>query len=386
MKNTTYKLLIELLAASFKGESVPQIEPNVDLERVLTIAKSHRVDNMLFSVLSQNADFMNTELGKKNKTSYLQAIVKEANQQKEAIRVMKAFEDEKIVHMPLKGHIIKNLYPTPDMRQSTDFDIYVPEKFTFDACKVLDNLGYEYDEKTIGYDMHDNYRLGLYTEIEVHKNLMAPDFPNWCRMCKDLLKNMIPEPDCQYRYKFSKEDYYLYMQLHTIKHLKYSSSGIKSIIDIWIYLKNYNDILDWDYINKVLKKYNLEKIDKNLRMLSAYWFDGIIPQDDVIYSLSDYIIESGAFGTKEQYYSGRKVDEKKSQVIIKHIFMPLSEMRIKFPVLKKYPVLLPVMWLYRLIWGVLFKRQVISSNLNKTCNVDEEKVKSLSEFKKELGL
>lgn len=44
------------------------------------------------------------------------------------------------------------------------------------------------------------------------------------------------------------------------------------------------------------------------------------------------------------------------------------------------------MWGYRLIYGVIFKKHVISDNLNKTYDVDEEKVKHLSHFKKDLGL
>lgn len=386
MKNDAYDLLITLLRAALNDTEPPFGLTEAELEPVVKIAKKHHVDNILFSVLKKLDGLSNTELLKKLNISYFFSVSRESNQQYEAERIMNAFEEKKILHLPLKGYVIKHLYKSPDLRWCTDFDIYVPVKFNEDACKVMDGLGYSYDKESIGFGMHDNYHYGRYTEVEIHKSLMAPEFPKLCRFCEELLKNKKLTDGFKYRYEFSKEDYYLYMQLHTIKHLKHTSCGIKPIIDIWVYLKSYGDVLNWKYITSMLKKYDLTTIDANLRALCEYWFDGVTPKNSIIHTLSDYIIDSGAFGTEKQYLSSRKTDDSKLARVFRTAFMPYDEMRLKYPVLKKFPPLLPVMWGHRIINGVIFKTYLISDVVSAKVDIDEKTLYTLSKFKKDLGL
>lgn len=376
-----HEYLIALVRAVIKGKKAPDCSEDIDIQALAKLSEMHQLVPIVYSAAASNL-----ELAQKLNKAYMISITKSATQDIEAEKVIEAYEKAGIFHIPLKGYVIKNLYPSPEMRESTDFDVYVPVEFNRKACEVMAALGYSYDEKSIGLGMHDEYSLGAMMAVEVHKSLMAPDFPKWCKLCDEIVRNATLCEGYKYRYEFSKEDYYLYMQLHTIKHLKYSSCGIKAIVDIWVYLSKYKEELNWDYIRSMLKKGGLVEIDENLRNLSAWWFDDVEPKNPIIYRLGEYIINSGAFGTEEQYLSGRKTDDTKFKRLWRAFFLPLDEMKIKYPILKKAPVLLPFFWIYRTIYAALFKREVSKEFLNKGANIEDSKAEALSEFKRKIGL
>lgn len=359
---------------------------SLNLKSLFDLAVQHRIENMIYLPLAKIESFKGSAPEKIMSEYHLHSVVREAQQQLAAETIMDEFEKNGIVHMPLKGYIIKNLYPSPDLRQSTDFDVYVPKKFNEQAREIMDKLGYSYDKEHIGFGMHDEYMLGDAVIIEIHRNLMAPEFPHWCSLCDEIITHMTPEDGYSFRYKFSPEDYYIYMQMHTIKHLKFSSTGIKSIADIWIYLNKYKDELNWEYIDNMFDKAGVKKADENLRALSDYWFNDIEPSDNVIYKLSDYIILNGAFGTQEQYLSGRSTDESRMTRIFRAVFKPYDEMALKYPILKKMPFLLPFAWIYRAAAAVILRKESVNVIKGTENKIDISYAEELSKFKREIGL
>ena len=61
--------------------------------------------------------------------------------------------------------------------------------------------------------------------------------------------------------------------------------------------------------------------------------------------LEEYIISGGVFGTAERTIAARKQRTgTKFGYFIKRLFLPYNEMKHGYPVLKKFPFLLPVCW------------------------------------------
>lgn len=374
--------LIDMLRSAVTGEVV-DIPQDIDMIKLFNLAGENRVDNILYTYfLAKNPQGNGV---KYLKDAYLKAIAKETNQEMMANIVMDELEKAQIPHMALKGFVTKHLYPSPDLRQSTDVDLYVPSGYSKKTAEIMEKLNFEFDEKVVGRGMHDSYFFPPFTSIEVHKSLMSPDFPKWCRMCEELLSNIKPVDGYKSRYEFSKEDFYLYMQLHSIKHLKYTSCGIKAIIDIWIYLSKYFDELDWDYINSMLEKYGILEIDRNLRALADYWFNKIEPEKDIIYKLSDYIITSGAFGNLDQYYSDRMTTDNIFKKLWRMYFIPIDEMEIIYPKVKEKHWLIGFYRLHR-AFSALLRRKDTEDEGNSNGKIDKKQAAALSNFKKDLGL
>ena len=57
-------------------------------------------------------------------------------------------------------------------------------------------------------------------------------------------KRLLLEEGKQYRYSFSKEDFYVYMISHEYKHYSSSGMGIRALADCFVFLKAEEQNLD----------------------------------------------------------------------------------------------------------------------------------------------
>ena len=69
-------------------------------------------------------------------------------------------------------------------------------------------------------------------------------------------KYALPDRINPYLYYYSKEDEYVYFITHAYKHFSVSGRGIRTLVDVYVYIKN-NVSMDWEYILswKSLKHY-----------------------------------------------------------------------------------------------------------------------------------
>lgn len=75
--------------------------------------------------------------------AYKKAIYKEAVQHIEVEKILCCLEEMKIRCMPLKGYLMKYLYPKPDMRSMADIDILIDETNMEQISKLMIKLGYD---------------------------------------------------------------------------------------------------------------------------------------------------------------------------------------------------------------------------------------------------
>ena len=122
-----------------------------------------------------------------------------------------------------------------------------------------------------------------------------------------------------------------------------------SIIDQYYLMKNYGAIMDFDYINKLLVKMNYVEFEAMCKNLAKAWFeDGLL--NDELEQSAEYIINSGAFGTFEQYQKWRFEQYRKQGIktkkglFFRRMFMERERMENIYPSLKK-----PVSCSYRYI-------------------------------------
>ena len=115
------------------------------------------------------------------------------------------------------------------------------------------------------------------------------------------------------------------------------------------------------------------------------WFNSA-PSDDVTDFMTAKIFGSGAYGTlqdkmnSEAVRTGNTGKNVKRKRLFTAIFPGLTGMRQKYPVLKKAPVLLPVMWVAR--WfEAIFKPSKIKEQKHRLDMLSDEGV---SQFEKEL--
>ena len=165
-------------------------------------------------------------------------------------------------------------------------------------------------------------------------------------MCNEIPSRLISGDG--YALRMTDEDYYIFMLCHVAKHMKFGGIGLKAILDIWVYLREYKN-LDMEFINAEFEKCGLCEFHDNMLQLCGYWFDGK-PADKLIQAMSSYIFASGWNGVAEQWSATdlAEMTEKhmsKRTALIKQlcsmIFWPRERMAVKYPIPNRLPFLLP---------------------------------------------
>ena len=156
-------------------------------------------------------------------------------------------------------------------------------------------------------------------------------------------------------YRFSWEDFYVFLIAHLHKHFVGSGVGIRQFIDLWVVRKHYE--LNMEYVYSELDKMGILDFCKEAEELVDCWMSGVELRDS-LKEMQEYVFRSGSYGTISNsvlHLVERNVKENESanvtrKYLFKRMFPPLDIMKIYHPVLRKYPVLLPGVWVYRLIY------------------------------------
>lgn len=383
--------LIHLIKCAIIGEQPNQIPEGIELQDLFVLAQQHKVENIIYLPLKE-LNIQDEKIMPLFEELYNHAIINDATQQYYLELVTDELEAQGIRHCIMKGPVVKKLYPSSDMRQSGDLDIFVDDENTEKAREIMESLEFA-TESFSKANSHDEYKIDQNIIIEIHRSLISNKC-EWQEECQKITDRLVLTDGFQCRYDMTKEDYYLYMIGHMAKHMKYTGMGIKMVLDVWVYLNAYNDILDWDKLNGFLNDCKLLEFEQNIKRLCDCWFNEKAT-DGIISKLSDYIVLSGNFGTEEQFLAGEMaknavgVDNKNVSKIIYYIklfFLPYNQMCDKYGILRKIPVLLPVLWLHRAIKTAFFDKEKADLIKNRYEDADMEYGKKIIEFKKNIGL
>lgn len=385
------KYLIKLIKSGILYECAEPLPANVDMHTLVNLAIKHSVANIIYEPLSK-IGISDRELDNKIQKIYRYGIINDSIQMNYLQRITGAFESNGISYCVMKGAVIKNLYPRSDFRQSGDLDIFVPESDRMKAHDVMVEMGFCVERFNIN-EADDVYFIDKKIHVELHRILVSNKTP-WQKECQKITDRLILTEGYKYNYKMSDEDYYLYMIAHMAKHMKYSGMGIKMVLDVWIYMREYSDKLNWNILNKRLMACGLDLFEKNVRELCYYWFENK-DGGELVKKMGHYILISGAFGTSEQLdaYMFAKDAGKTNSVHIakltyylKVFFEPYYLMCKRYPVLIKLPILLPFYWMHRAAKSILFHRDKSNAIAAKYDNVNLDNAKKILDFKKEIGL
>jgi len=300
--------------------------------------------------------------------------------------VKKTLSEKCVHHILLKGSVIRSLYPSEDMRTSGDIDIlYNEDDIDEDSLEsMMKSLGFE---KTKGSVTVDTFSNGVCV-FEMHRKL-----------CSKAKEDFIPEHmqklfdsanNGQYEMKLSCEDFYVYHVSHMAKHFCSHGCGIRPLADMYLLLKEYGKDLDREAVDKYLAEVGLCEFERNAREIVFGIFSGT-ELTDVQKEMYNMMMFSGIYGNTTRSAANERAKSKngeggKLKNLAKTAFLPLENMRVKYPILKKTPVLLPVMWIVRVFDVFLKKSDKIKNTVARYNGVDEDEINRTIELYKSLGL
>lgn len=357
----------------------------VSYEKVQPLFKFHSLDPFLEYANRLNLlEISDIEIKQLDKV-YKTALYKSVFQEEEFKQIKKMLSTNNIPFISLKGPLIRKLYPSPEMRTMADLDIIVPKKDLKRIKKLM--LEMNYDMAHQGGN-HDVYLKKPFMNVEMHRNMIDESY-ELSKYYKNIWDKAILKEENSTEHILSDEDTYLFIVAHSAKHYGAGGTGVRSVLDIYFYLKHFNN-LDQAYIDLELSKLHLTQYESTIKALAFGWFDGKKLQEDDI-TMGRYILRSGVYGVqKNSVVSAIALENeteslryRKWKYLWRRAFPSYKNMKNLFPSLGFMPPLLPLYYLYRLL-KALFSGKVVSQT-KEIKNISESDIKSNQEVKKKTG-
>lgn len=380
------KILIQLLSFAIHNNTPTDMSVLPDWNAVYEEAKAHQIHTLLFPLLQE------LPIEYQPASSLLEIwkydILREAALQllhmEQMEKVFLALYAAGVPAIALKGLILRDFYPHPELRTMMDADILVHKEDIPKAHTILTALGYHRGKSS---ERHITYSLAGALDIELHELLTEKDEMEKRKffstlVWKDALSFSIGTAPAL---RLSVKDQIIHLLFHEIHHIRLSGLGLRQLCDLTLFLTAHKDEIDWKEILTEMQLYGWDKFTIILLSACRQLFGLSLPNifsegetiDNAAYRqlLIEDIISSGVFGkrTREREASRHILlymknslkeaspSEKAGAIetvispftkLLQFFFPSREKLRYHYGYAKKYPFLLPLAWIHRALYNI----------------------------------
>ena len=295
-------------------------------------------------------------------------------------KLFQYMDAQHIWYMPLKGAILKDLYPRQEMRQMADNDILFDAEYEAAVKDYFVREGYEVISYAKGN--HDVYEKEPVYNFEMHTSLFGEAHNEiWAEYYKDI-QSKLNKSDNHFQYSFTDEDFYIYFIVHAFKHFDGCGTGIRYFVDSYVYQNAKN--LDWGYIEEELDKLGVLAFEKTFRSVSMKIFgkgEDVSQLSEEEYRMLCDSMFAGTYGNlqsgigkklhKIQGNEDRITKNTKVKYIIGRLFPPMSYYKAYYPFIYKTRIFIPFFVIFRMVRGVLQNGKKLMREVRVVLKIDQ---------------
>lgn len=367
------KLLIDLLSSAIRGLKPSSfISTRLDSNHLHNIwndiyeeALAHEVHTLIYPILSELPSDLrpDNEIMIKWKRGTILSASDQIHHIEMVRMVLEKFHAEGIPVIALKGLVIRDYYPQPDLRTMGDADLLIKKEDIKKAKKLLREMGYvkgESCERHISFHNNNNATIELHNDsIHNQSDLRFTD-TIW-DYTMDVLLYDIPVLCLSIEYQI------LHIIFHSAHHVLSNGFGLRLLCDLVVYIEANQLSINWDMIMDCTKKFGIYKFTNEILHICQRLFQLQIPdlsykfdEESNIYNelLINDILVGGVYGrrTYDREISGRfvkyiNVDNAHKfanmQNMLKFLFPSIHKLDQRYKYAKKIPLLLPIAWIHR---------------------------------------
>lgn len=381
--------VISLIKSALTNEKA-EISDGLDWQKVLRLSEKHRIGILLYYGIANSKIELPKDVFSDLERSALKGVAVSKNQVFAISQLLSEFEKNGIDYMPVKGSVLKTVYPKPELRPMSDADILIKAEQYSKIKPILEKLGYEFGAESL-CEIIWKKKGQLY--LELHKTLVPENVEDYYVHFGTGWERAIKSGGYEHRFELSPEDHYLFVFTHFARHYRAAGIGIKHFVDIWMYNKIYNN-MDYEYINARLEEIGLKEFHANVIKTLRVWFDN---KEDTEMSdfITSIIFNSGAFGLQSKAILSEAVKRKgkagdinsaKRSRLCWLLFYPYKLMCLKYPILKKAPILLPLFWVVRGFNAIFFRKKNVEKYWNNLKTLDNKEVEEYKQALDFVGL
>lgn len=333
------------LAACAMHQVKPETD-GMDIEEIKKVAMYHTVSSMIAMALESAGIHDKVLEDQKNK-----AIRKVMLLDSERERIFSILDKEGIWYLPLKGVLLKEMYPVYGMRQMADNDILFDSNYRERVKEIFVSLGYKTESFFDGN--HDVYHKDPVYNYEMHVSLFNEVLPGFKKYYAEKEEKYLwDDKESTYARHMNVNDAYVYIVAHAYKHFTFSGTGIRTLMDIYVYNEYCKDQMDRNYISEQCSILGIGDYEEKARTTASKLFDkpvrdySFLTQEEEEYV--QYYFSSGTYGTSRQriHNAVHKLEMEgyrhaKGKYLLNRIYPGFSWFKEHYPILAKYPVLIP---------------------------------------------
>ena len=367
-KQSAYYLIYLIRCVLHNRISAKEKLDKMDLSGVFAVAKAHSLAAIAAYALESAGIYDNAFEEAKNK-----AIRKNIILDAERENVLKEMEKVGIWYMPLKGSVLKDMYPQIGMREMADNDILFDATKSQSVKEIMEALGFTTEH--FGGSNHDVYQKPPVCNFEMHNALFSRSRgEKLFAYNADVRNRLIKDADSGFGRHFSNEDFYIYITAHEYKHFSHGGTGLRNLVDRYVFLNHFADDLDMSYIEAELSQLDILDYEKKSHTLVLKLFNGV-ELDAEEKQFLDYYIFSSTYGTTENLVeNGIKARgggiTSRIRYGLDRFIGPVSRHNpsykvyaAQYPFFYKHKLLLPLLPFYRLIHSLKNSRKRIITEI-----------------------
>ena len=372
----TEQTLLYLLNCAVNERTPETLPADVDFEELDRLSRFHSVTAMVSWALDKGGylteQYMSKEMIQKWASARINAMRKNIMFDAEREQILRYMEAHGIWYMPLKGVILKEMYPDVGMREMCDNDILFDSTYRKQMRDYM--VGRGYDAKEFQKHIADEYLKKPIYNFELHTKLFNENlYGHWAEYYENVKEILCKDDENQYGYHLSKEDFYIYMNVHACKHYESCGTGIRTFLDTFVYLKKEKNRMNWEYIDSKLEVLQVKKYEEFAKEFAARLFDekkcfaDLKTNEDDMLDDFQYILHAGTYGTMhnkikrelgvQNEEQGKISKLSKMKFGLRRLFPGLDYMKNFYPFLYKHRVLIPFFWMYRLLTAPIVNRK-----------------------------
>lgn len=386
MDQRTIQILFALLRSAICGtklteEDQSRYSPDM-LQDLLDISFKHDIAHLLVLGLKQNG-LIAKEQNSIEKHIF-KAVYRYENLNYEFNRLCTTLEKAQIPFLPLKGAVIRLLYPEPWMRTSCDIDVLVHEK---DLQRAVEALRTDLSYKAEKYrDYHD---ISLFSPKGIHLELHFSIKENM-ESIDVLLSKAWDYSDLvegtKYQYRQTNEYFIFHHIAHMAHHFVSGGCGIRPLVDLYFIKQKLS--FDARKVQEFLSACALQKFYDSITKLMKVWLEEK-PHCDVTWKMQDYILQGGVYGSLVGNIAAKQgIKGGKFRYAWSRVFLSTKLLENYYPCIKRHTWLAPFCQIHR--WTRIFRDSTRFNHsiheLKSNYSISEKSVHKVKQLLDELGL
>ncbi len=385
MNANTNQIFFALIRSAIHGDQIGGTEraalSGEVLQSVLALSEKHDLAHLVGYALSSNA-IAEQEQAQQLQMTQIKALYRYEQLRHALEELCGVLEDAQIPFMPLKGSVIRELYPEPWLRTSCDIDILVHEE---DLDRAVAHL------TAVGWSVRGNknyHDISLYSPTGVHLELHFNIKENIDRIdavLERVWEYSAPIDGKRYEYRQTNEFLLFHFFAHMSYHFVAGGCGVRPLLDISI----LQDRLTYDEsaFAALCAAAGLTRFCACVAELIHVWFEGAAPTP-LTAKMEAYIMSGGVYGIGANHVAVQRARRGgRLRYLCSRLFVPYRILKTRYPVLEKHKWLYPFMqvrrWFEALFGG---RAKDVSRELKINQGISPEQVNEISLLLSEVGL